>query len=197
MRAYLQLFFSLLVPLSGLFIVVSIFWFKLDYDFSKAMRIGVLTGFFIGLSVSFLTSILLLILRRGNQPQTTPKRQRKRRDIQNTTTVKDNEKVEVKSSIPLVKQAAAKQKLMLLMDKSLAYEVALASISEQKLGTITTTNELEGKIVIQTQSEPIHVTISTLTKHTAQVILHCKEQTQSTKKIMHYLKEKEHSFLQY
>jgi len=59
MRVYLQLFFGLLIPLSALFIVISILYFKVEYDFTKAIRLGVLTGIMLSLAVSFITSIFL------------------------------------------------------------------------------------------------------------------------------------------
>ena len=61
MRAYLQLFFGLLIPLSALFIIISILYFKVEYDFTKAIRLGVLTGIMLSLAVSYVTSIFLQI----------------------------------------------------------------------------------------------------------------------------------------
>ncbi len=90
------------------------------------------------------------------------------------------------------------QKLMLLMDKKLACEVALYAITDQNIGEITTQESKEKSIItVQAKNENIQITITPLTRHTSQVILKTVRKSKYTHNIISYIKEKEHSFLQY
>jgi len=62
-KTFFRLYFGLLIPLNILFIIASIIYFNNDYNLTKSLRLGVLSGFFIALAVSFATTILLLIMR--------------------------------------------------------------------------------------------------------------------------------------
>jgi len=204
MRKLLHLFFGLLVPLSMLFIIAAIFYFKLDYSFTKAIRLGVLSGFFIGLFVSFFTAILLLILRKGQQPKGKAIKIKKKhkkttghkyKETNNSEDIKSPKtKKSVRTSSP---QASTVTKSMLIMDHEIAFEVILYIITEQNIGTLTKSKDQEGYLSVKTKDDLIQIDVSPLTKHTSQVSIKAKAKSESTKTILHYLKEKEHSFLQY
>ena len=203
MRAYLQLFFSLLVPLSGLFIVASVIYFHSEYSFTNAMRLGVLSGFFIAIAVSLFTALFLLIMRSGKPSQKTiSKRQTKvpshkiQKQTHDTSIERENSTTPA-SVIPLAKQISSektiKQQMMLLMDKALALEVLLHAVKERAIGQLTE----NGQITVKNGREIIKFSISSLTRHTAEVIITSKINSKAAKTIIHYMKEKEHSFLQY
>ena len=207
MRAYFQLFFSLLVPLSGLFIVTSIIYFNTEYDFTKALRLGVLSGFFIAIAVSLFTALFLLIMRRGKKPQKSILKRRRKTHPKTTQNIKETVSTtdahsDVSTIIPTRPVIASddktiEQKMMLLMDRELAFEVALYAITDQKIGTLTESVTGAGHITVKSDDEILQLTISTLTRHTSQVVIVSEINSTPAKKIICYMKEKEHSFLQY
>jgi len=207
MRAYFQLFIGLLIPLSGLFIVTAVLYFKIEYSFTKAMRLGVLSGFFIAIAVSLFTALLLLIMRRGRQPQKdifSGVKARKERRTKKSTFDKhiktsDTETTKITKPLKPAKTSVTTQKnIMLLMDNSIAFEVLLYAIADQKLGQLTESKESEGHIVIKTDKSIIKIIISPLTKHTSQMQISSEvDDLENIQKIITYVKEKEYSFTQY
>lgn len=207
MRAYLQLFFGLIVPLSGLFIVASVLYFKIEYDFTKAMRLGVLYGFFIAIAVSLFTALALSILRIIKRPEKdifSGVKKRKARDTQKAHSKQTIETNKTESNEPTVSINTAKspitaqENMMLLMDKTIAFEVLLYAISDQKLGQLTESKESQGYVVLKTDKAFIKISISPLTKHTAQIQIHSEiDDMENIGKIMTYMKEKEYAFTQY
>lgn len=206
MRVYLQLFFGLLIPLSALFIVISILYFKVEYDFTKAIRLGVLTGIMLSLSVSFITSIFLQTKRLIQSRTLSPRKAKMKAKIKSdkhkikkgkksTTSTEDEEETDPTSQNKTNRSIS--QKVMLLMDEELAFEVALNAITYHTLGKIKPSETTKGVINVKSKKGAIKIIITATTKHTSQVEIHTDKNTKSTGKIITYLKEKEHSFLQY
>ncbi|MCW8821912.1 MAG: hypothetical protein OQK45_06770 [Sulfurovum sp.] len=186
MRTYIQILFSILMPMSMIMTIGSIVYFNLDYSFTKAMKLGVVSGVLIGLSISLIMALLLLVMKRS------------KKTVQQPIPVHENVH-RIKKDIPLeTQQNFIEQKLMLLMDKQLAFNVSLYAITDQDIGDITT-NDTKGNanITVNTPEETIYITITSLTKHTAEIILKTVKKSDYVNKIISYIKEKEHSFLQY
>jgi predicted transcriptional regulator len=186
-----------------LFIISAVVYFKLSYDFTKAIRLGVLSGFFIGVFISFFIAIFLLMIRSGKQAKhNVIKEPQRRNHIESKITKK-----QTLSHSPLSKESSSvgiktplktyTQKTMLLMDHELAYEVAIHAIDEEELGTVTTNEEGKKHMIITTKNETIDLSILPLTRHTTQVFIESNPDSENTQKIIKYLKEKELSFLQY
>lgn len=186
MRAYLYIFFNLLMPVSVIIALAAVIYFSLSYDFSKALKLGILYGVMIGLPVTFIASLVLKITR---------KKKPVAEDVSDTLPEHTGSEIEASSSNS---RTPKEQKLMLLMDKKLAFDVALFSIIDQKLGK-TTTKETKEKytIALRTQNETIQIISTSLTRHTSQIVLKAAENSQELQKIITYIKQKEHSFLQY
>ena len=211
MRKFSHLFFGLLVPLSMLFIIVATLYFKLDYNFTKAMRIGVLSGFFIGLFVSFFITIFLLIMRSVQVPKRNIHKKTKKRKKINSSPIESNTYTHPIPSVTTQETILEKEpfthidttndrvtrKIMLLMDKELAYEVALQAITEKNIGILTDNTQSEGNISVHSIHEMIELSIVSLTRHTAQVTIESQKNSKNSEIIIKYLKEKELSFLQY
>ena len=83
------------------------------------------------------------------------------------------------------------------MDEELAFEVTLNAITYHTLGIIRPSETTKGIIDVKSKKEAIKIIITATTKHTSQVEIHTDKNTKSIGKIITYLKEKEHSFLQY
>jgi len=209
MRAYFQLFFGLLLPLSALFIVTSFLYFNLDYDVTKSIRLSVLFGSILGVTSSFIMALFLLILRASRKSHSTTPRKKKKQAIKAsnpTQKIKEIKKPVLKTQtnkvvtthIEKVKdEGSIQQKIMLLMDRELAAEVMFHAIHEQNIGTLTGNNSHDGSLSIKTNAEVLHVMINALTRHTSQLIVTSPANSSATQKILSYMKEKEYSFLQY
>ena len=186
MRTYLYIFFNLLMPISAVIALATVVYFSLSYDLSKALKLGILYGVMIGLPVSLIASLMFMTIRK-----------RKLSVQEGSDTLPTNTDVEIEASSSN-SRAPIEQKLMLLMDKKLAFDVARFSITDQNLGK-TKTKESKEKctISLQTQHETIQIISTSLTRHTSQLVLKAAKNSQELQKIITYIKQKEHSFLQY
>lgn len=203
MRVYFQLFFGLLIPLSVLFIVSTVLYLKIEYDFTNAMRLGVLAGFFLAIAVSLFIALFLLIIRQGTQPKKDifrGARNRKKRLIQNdkTNNAADDTHLKTTEIENTSKTSTATQKIIpLLMDKHIAFEVLIYTIVNQKLGQLAKTKASEGYILLKTDKSIIKITISSLTPQTSQMQINSGfDDTENIQKIITHMKEKEYYFTQ-
>ena len=64
MRPFLNLFFSIVLPISALFSVAATVYFSLAYDFGKALKLGILAGVLTGVSFSVIMTGTLLVMRK-------------------------------------------------------------------------------------------------------------------------------------
>ena len=179
MRAFINLFISISVPISALFIIAAIGYFTLSYDLNKAIKLGMLSGVMIGLGTSLLLAVALFI----------------KREIQAMQNVKRGENVPMAENV--ASTGPVDTSLMLLMDKELAFEVALHSIIDQHIGEVNKGDKKKGTISIHTPEQFINIAISTLTKHSVRVELKADTYSKNVQQIINYIKTKEHSFLQY
>ena len=178
MRPFLNLLFSIGLPISALFVIAATIYFSLNYNLDKAIKLGVLTGFIIGLGFSFIMSGVLLIMR-------------KVRTKHIYMTQPESHIVHESTNGPIDK------KLLLLMDRELAFEVTIHSIIDQNIGKVTTGSKRNGTISISTPEQMIGISISSLTKHTSQLEVKADAYSENVQQIINYLKLKEQSFLQY
>ena len=184
MRAYMHIFLNLMVPISFFAAIASVIYFNLNYDFSKALKLGILSGVMISLPVSLIAALVLLLIRKQ-----TPIEEDSNNGSINTNIV--TEEVFPDSKMPV------QENLILLMDRKLAFEVARFSILDQKLGEATTKESKEKcTITLRSQDEIIQIISTSLTRHTAQLVLKAAQNSEKLHKIITYVKEKEHRFLQ-
>ena len=184
MRAFFQLFFGLLITFGVLFIVAAIIYFRIEYNLTPSIRLGVLYGFFIAIVVSFFTALFLLIMRGGKKPQKSILK-RKQNSKQSTKTAESQNDKNIE------------QKIILLMDKEFALEVLLYAISHQHIGILTQNQNNKEIMSIKTEDEIIELSINKLTRHTSQLTITSYKDSENVKKIISYMKMKELSFLQY
>lgn len=185
MRAYIRIFLNLLVPIALILTLVSTIYFSLTYDFSKALKLGILAGVLIAFPVSFIASLVMLVTRKG------------RPAVQEPDTASGHRPVTMEAT-PTNSKTPIEQTLLLLMDKKLAFDVALFSIIDQNLGDATTKESKEKcTITLRTHDETIQIISTALTRHTAQIVLKAAKNSQDLAKIISYIKQKEYSFLHY
>ncbi len=178
MRPYLNLLFSIVLPISALFVVVSTIFFSLNYDLGKAFKLGTLAGVLIGVGFSVIMAGVLLIIRKART-----------KHIQ--ITQPESHILHESTNGPIDKT------FMLLMDRELAFEVAIHSIIDQNVGEVTKGSKQKGTISIHTPEQMIDIAISSLTKHTSQIEVKADAYNMSVQQIINYIKLKEDSFLQY
>ncbi|SFV61139.1 hypothetical protein MNB_SV-3-1055 [hydrothermal vent metagenome] len=199
MNKFLFFFIRLTIVFSAIFMGVAIFYFQSNYSFTNALRLGVLSGFFAALALSFIVSIFLSFFHIGQK--TPPHNQEDNKESlskssQEKTPKKPSaqKKHRQKNVIPTQKETDI-FKYMLLMDKEVAHEIILYCLETYNIGEITTSPK--GTLHIQTEDEILKIDISAMTKHTTQLFIHAKQKSEAVDKIVAYLKKKESSFLDY
>ena len=207
MRSYFNLFFTLVMPISILFTAVATVYFSMNFDFTKAIKLGILAGVMIGVAFSLVVALVILIVRvirtykiRAKVVSPAAKTMNSPITLDPTIYEKKHQSTQANLSnkpIPEPNSDSIEEKFMLLMDKELAYEVSLNSINHQNIGDIIHQNKEKGSILLRSKNEEIKINISSLTKHTAQVLISSTIDNSNMKNIIAMLKEKEHSFMQY
>jgi len=198
MRQYFQIFFGLLIPLTGLFIIVSTGYFSIfdDEAFNKAIKLGMLAGVVIGFCLSIVMALFILIARfaQGKEKILTQKEEREIRKKERAIAIKEKHIIKKEPS----NNGFVTEKFMLLMDKTLAYEISEYIIKKQNLKKEGHhENFKEGFISIKTINEFIKIHINSLTKHTVEFSMEYKENSVNAPIMLEYIKEKENSFLKY
>ena len=197
MRAFLHVFLGLLMPISLISAILFTLFFTYEYSFTQAMSLGVLYGIFAGAVVTIIISIILQLLRGGSKNiQNKLKTVQKEKDTQEQEELHQIElSIDQDNSKNLKKDM--NHKLMLLMNKELIFELILTMIKKQIKRSITTYDINKGSIKIKIHGENISITITPLTKHTSQIVINGIKNSKYIQNIISFLKEKEHSFLQY
>ena len=205
MQKFINLFLTLVLPVSILFIIVASIYFSMSFEMNKAIRLGVLTGVLSGAGFSVLMASVLLIMRKIRHNAHQKEKIYPKNDAEevktnvNSDDLPSSEKASDTTSEKTVYPAdkPMDQKFMLLMDKELAFEVALHAIMDQNIGEISNADKNKRSIVIHATNEIIALSITSLTKHTSEVLITALPDSKNVQNIISYLKEKEHSFLDY
>jgi len=196
MRHFLQIFFGLLIPLIGLFIAVATGYYMLEYSFNKAINLAILVGVIIGFGVSFISAIVIFIMRAGSQPKVPVRKKEKKKKKE--PIIEQTEKVSQEVSEVQSINGFITQKFILLMDKTLAFEISKYAIIAQKMNKKGHHEDFKnGLLSIKTINEFIKINISSLTRHTVEVSMEYKHNSVHAPIILEFLKEKELSFLDY
>jgi len=195
------------MPLSALFALIAVIYFSINYDFNKAMRLGILAGVMASVSFSLILAFIIQITRIVRRYQFTKRVQsnhfpKKPRHVVQDPTIyeKNRQEKQVNKAQEAIKQDASSsvvETIMLLMDRELAYEVSLKAINDENMADVMDQNEREKTIHLRKEDEEIHIKISSLTKHTAQVLLSSTKNKDTIREIITILKAREHSFMQY
>jgi len=178
MRAFFNLFLSLVLPVTVLFIVLATGYFTLDYDLGKAFKLGTLTGFITGILFSAVMATVLLFMRKA----------RVAHSIKNDPHSAITHEFE---------NGSIDKQFILLMDKVMAFDILIQSIIDQKLGEVGKGNKRQGTITVHTPEQSIDISVAKLTEHTSQVHIKAEAYSEPLKQIINYTKIKEYSFLQY
>ena len=194
MRTFIHLFLNLLIPLSILFIIASIGYFTYAYDFSKALKLGILTGVLFGIGASLIIAPILLISGKVKKQEETDLEAYAEPEPESEHKVKKETKApQEKQVIGIGKEI----KCMLIMDKELAFNV-IQNIPKNEMGcSVSQSDREKGVIMIHTKAGIIEAMITSLTKHTSQVIIHAANNAKQAQTLVTHLKKKEYAFLDY
>ena len=187
MKSFLRAYNYTLVPVVGLIIVLFIVYYTTQFPVEKAMRIGTLYGFLVGIVFNILPALIVLVKLNSNA-----KRESEVDDSKTTS----REKHIPTTKMPKV-QASFVQELYLLMDREMAFDVSLQSILEQSLGTLLNTNKHRGLFSVRTEHQTMDFEIQPLTRHTSKVNIKAQRRNDTFDSILQYIKTKEASILTY
>jgi len=182
------------MPLSILFTAIAVVYYTLDFPFSKAIKLGIVTGILSSTVFSLLLAPIILLSRKiqSNKPKVQNK------PTLNAETIPKIFKEHQKSfDTNIIKPQAMEKKFMLLMDKELAYEVSLHSMQSQDIGEIIYQNKDKGLILLKDDLKELKIDITTLTKHTAEILVSSTLDHKLITDIMTHIKNKELLFLKY
>ena len=205
MKAYINIFISLVMPVSIIFTIVAVIYFSTSFEFNKAFRLGILAGFLSSVAFSFLIALIILIVRFIRRYKFTTSIKPKLHEnidapILHDPTIyqKKNQTIDYEHlNLSKKNTYAIVETFMLLMDIDLAYEVSLKAISNNDMADAFNEDKQKKTIQLRAGEEEINIKISSLTKHTSQVLISSTINKDNIKKIITILKEKEHSFMQY
>jgi len=180
MRAYFNVFLSLIIPVSALFIMLAIGYFMMEYDLSKALKLGVLSGFMIAVLFTSILAPLFILMRNAKLKSSTKNH------------------LDQEEMFQEIDEGPLDKTFLLLMHKEMAFEVAIQAIIDQNIGEVSKESRKKtGNIIVYTPEQTIKMQISKLTKNTAELEIKAETYNESVLHIINYIKAKEHSFLQY
>jgi hypothetical protein len=187
MSNFLRAYNLTLIYVAGLTILGFIGYYSLEFSIAKASRIGTLYGFIIGVVLNIIPALFVAkrIKQDENMQQTTTSTQKKQFPKEHTNVSQKP------TSSSFIKE------MYLLLDKEMAFDVALQSILNQSLGILLNTNKHRGAFSVRTTHQTIDFEIQPLTRHTSKVNIKVQKQNDTFKDILKYIKEKEASILTY
>jgi len=194
MKSYLNIFLTLVMPLSILFTAISVVYYSMEFAFSKAIKLGIVTGVLSSGLFAFVLAAVILLVRKiqSNKPK-----------VPSITSFNENKIPKIfkehkeNFDTTMVKTPSKEQKFILLMDRELAYEVSLQSMQDQNVGEIIYQNKDKGLILLKDDLKELKIHITTLTKHTAEIIITSTLDHHFIKDVMSLIKTKERLFLHY
>jgi len=188
MKHFLNLFLSLILPVTVLFIAFSAVYFMFSYEISGALKLGTITGFILGISFSFIMSIVLFSMRKVQKKINS--------NSVNSKFIKEST-IERKTAKKIERKREIEKTFIFLMDKELTFNILIQSIINQNLGDIEKRNIKKGILAIYNQDDEISIEVSRLTKHTSEVSMISSSENHTMKEIINYAKNREYSLLNY
>jgi len=197
MRVFIYVFLTFLIPISiGVSLLLTLY-FTLEYPFAKAMSLGVLYSLIPGAILTLLFSSIFIQVKNGNLDlRSKLKIFTKKQHIQKETLTEAPTSFS-EHETKIHEDEKPGEHLMLLMSKELTFELIMTATKRQVFRSIITHNIKKGSIMIKTRTEMISISTQSLTQHTSKVIIQGQEGSTFIQNLIVYLKEKEHSFLQY
>jgi len=182
------------MPLSVLFTAVSVVYYSMEFVFSKAIKLGIVTGVLSSTLLAFFLAAAILLLRKTQvyKPKVRTKTSFNANNIPKILTIPQKD-----FDTNIVHPRNIEKKFILLMEKELAYEVSLQSMQHQNVGEIIYQNKDKGLILLKDDRKELKINVSTLTKHTAEIIITSTLNHHFIKQVVALIKNKEHDFLTY
>ncbi len=196
MKKFINLFLTIVIPVNLLFFLLASIYFLINFEFSKAIKLGILAGVLSGTAFSVIMTFTLLIMRKINV-RAQEKKEKKKPKNHNSPIEENHIDKPLTKTVESEKVSNATDTFILLMDQELAYEVALYAVKDQDIGEITKSEKAKGSMTILSAGDSITLSITAVTRHTSKVAINVIPNNQNIQKLISYIKEKEHSFLDY
>jgi hypothetical protein len=187
MNNFLRAYNFTLIYVAGLSILGFIGYYSMDFPIEKAVKIGTLYGFMVGVVANIIPAFLVML--RLNKELETPQN-----DIKKAKQPLKKEHTNVPNNTLSI---SAIKEMYLLLDKEMAFDVSLQSVLEQSLGTLLNSNKHRGSFSVRTEHQTIDFEILPLTRHTSKVNIKAQKQNDTFNDILTYIKNKEASVLTY
>ena len=196
MRVFTSVFITFLIPISlGVSMLLTLY-FTTEYPFTKAMSLGVLYSLIPGMFLTLIFATLFTQLQNGNTNILNR--------FQFSSNIQDlQEEILIQEPLSLKEinenggDGKVGQTMMLLLSKELIFEIIMTATKNQVMRSIITHNIEKGNIMIKTRTETVSIMIQSLTPHTSQIVIQGLADSPFVQNLIDYLKDKEHSFLQY
>jgi len=208
MQTFIRLFMMLMLPIALVCMTVATLYFSLDgYSFSKAMNVGALTGVLFALPTTFVVVTLYLIkevITPTKAKNVAPQKSHKTSDIKKEPEVehKEQPKSQMQKESKVTTQKPINQtsdrvfKQMLLLDKELAFNL-LQTIIQTLQSKSLTIEAPKNIITFSNQDGVIESKITSLTKHTSQILITAPNNPKQAQRILKLFKEQQHSLLNF
>jgi len=200
MKDFIRAYNYTLVPIVGLLIALCTIYIHITQQIplEKAIKLGTLYGFFIGIVLNILAAYMLL--RKIQQPSI-PKDTKEKSKFELKADNEEQEQEEIVSVIPNILQNNAVtnflKEMYLLVDKDMAFDISLQAIMEHSLGKPSNTNKHRGTFSIRINNQTIDFEIMQLTRHTSKINIQTQHKSKVLLDIIRYIKEREFSILAY
>ncbi len=172
------------------FSIIGVLYYIKDIDTVKAVKLGVLSGVLMGIATSMVLALVILIIRLSKLYFYERTHKKIIEDSYETYPYASSMK---KEGDPQIKHLP-EDRIILLMEYDVAFEVALHILRHNQIAIIHKSNKPTGEIYIQQHGKHILLRLSKLTDHTTQI--HVPPMVKKENFIA-LLKEKDFSFLQY
>jgi len=92
---------------------------------------------------------------------------------------------------------SAIKEMYLLLDKEMAFDLSIESITQQSIGSLLSSNKHRGAFSVRTEHQTIDFEVQPLTRHTSKLNIKAQKQNDTFNDILTYIKNKEASLITY
>ena len=187
MNNFLRAYNFTLIYVAGLSILGFIGYYSMDFPLEKATKIGTLYGFMVGVVVNIIPAFLVMLRlnKELETPQVEPKKAKQPLKKEHTNVPNNT------LSISAIKE------MYLLLDKEMAFDLSIESITQQSIGSLLSSNKHRGAFSVRTEHQTIDFEVQPLTRHTSKLNIKAQKQNDTFNDILTYIKNKEASVLTY
>jgi len=204
MKNFIGYFSYYMVLNTAVFTALSSMYLMLNYSLSASLKLGLIYGFLTSIIVSTFFAIVTLSKKSVKTYAVKQQELREKEKSQYGNSLENS--ITQNKTIRAVKESKGSKNivnrqnqitLFLLMNKYLAFDILVQIVIENNIWKINARDKERNTLTISTEKQDIYISIETLTENTSQIEIKTNNIDESIKNLIKYIKEKEHSFLQY